>query len=48
MCPTGILIPVCDNAVNNENGELSSEENIMADAIIELLSNKEKIVEEMI
>lgn len=39
----GILIPVCDNAVNNENGELSSEENIMADAIIELLSNKEEL-----
>ena len=39
----GILIPVCENELSNVNEELSKQENLMADAIIELLTNKEEL-----
>ncbi len=37
----GILIPVCDGNHYNHNDPLTKEEDIMADAIIELLNNNE-------
>lgn len=44
-CEYGILVPVCDGKKYSHNDPLSKEEKIMADAIVQVLSDKNKLSE---